>query len=78
MFEGLVKKYITEELDINYSDEEICILKCLEEHLREYLKDENDFKHAMVLVRGLIRMQCAYNDITNYGLYELLPKDKVE
>ena len=76
MFEGLTKKYIKEELYTNFSDNEKSILECLEFHLHEYIKDENELRRSMVFIRGLIRMECAYHDIINQELYEL--SNKVE
>ena len=75
MINEFAKKYIKEELDSAFSDNEKSVLKCLEEHLKEYIKDESELKRTMVFMRGLIRMDNACHDILNYELYELSNKD---
>lgn len=76
MFEGLAKKYIKEELDSSFNNNQKSALKCLEEHLNEYIKDEDEVKRTIVFIRGLIRAGNAYDDIICYELYELSNKDK--
>ena len=78
MIEELAKKYIKEELDSTFSDSEKSVLKCLEEHLNEYIKDKGELKRTVVFIKGLIRMGNAYDDILCYELYELSNKDKSE
>ncbi len=78
MVEELAKKYIKEELDSSFDDNQKSVLKCLEDHLKEYIKDEGELKRTIVFMRGLIRMGNAYDDILNYELYELSNKGKSE
>lgn len=78
MFEELAKKYIKEELDPSFSDNQKSALKCLEEHLNEYIKDKGEVNRTIVFIRGLIRAGNAYDDILCYELYELSNKDKSE
>ena len=76
MLEEFAKKYIKEELDPSFSDNQKNALKCLEEHLNEYIKEESEVKRTIVFLRGLIRASNAYEDILCYELYEL--SNKVE
>ena len=78
MTEGLAKKYIKEELDLSFNDNQKSVLKCLEEHLNEYIQDKGELNRTIVFIRGLIRMGNAYDDILCYELYELSNKDKSE
>lgn len=74
MVEELAKKYIKEELDSSFNDNQKSVLKCLEEHLNEYIKDKGELKRTIVFIKGLIRMGNAYDDILCYELYELSNK----
>lgn len=74
MVEDLAKKYIKEELDSSFNDNQKSVLKCLEEHLNEYIKDKGELKRTIVFIKGLIRMGNAYDDILCYELYELSNK----
>lgn len=76
MLEEFKKKYIKEELDSSFSDNQKSALKCLEEHLNEYIKDEREIKRTIIFLRGLIRASNAYEDILCYELYELSNKDE--
>ena len=78
MVEELAKKYIKEELDSNFNDNQKSVLKCLEEHLKEYIKDKGELKRTIVSIRGLIRLGNVYDDILSYELYELSNKDRGE
>ena len=78
MLDEFAKKYIKEELDSSFNDNQKSALKCLEEHLSEYIKDEGELKRTIVFIRGLIRMGNAYDDILGYELYELSNKNKSE
>lgn len=76
MVEELAKTYIKEELDSNFSDNEKSVLKCLEDHLKEYIKDKGELKRTIVFMRGLIRMESAWHDVLNQELYELSIKEE--
>ena len=78
MAEELIKKYIKEELDSTFNDNQKSVLKCLEDHLKDYIKDKGELKCTIIFMRGLIRLENAYNDILNYELYELANKELIK